>query len=92
MLANVWYPHTYFKLSFGAQDQIVQNLDLLNLEIGEPILKFTDTDKKLLRETISSQSLDRIIRNLARYVPFRLIVPFLEAEWLKVPNTPNLYI
>ena len=86
MLANVWYPHTYFKLSFGAQDQIVQNLDLLNLEIGEPILKFTDTDKKLLRETISSQSLDRIIRNLARYVPFRLIVPFLEAELKTVPD------
>jgi hypothetical protein len=54
MLANAWYPHTYFKLSFGVQDQVVQNLDSLNLEIGEPILKFTDTDKKLLRETISS--------------------------------------
>jgi hypothetical protein len=80
MLANAWYPHTYFKLSFGIQDQIVQNLDSLNLEIGEPILKFTDADKKLLRETISSQPLDRIIRKLVRYVPFRLIVPFLEAE------------
>jgi HNH endonuclease len=80
MLSNAWYPHTYFKLSFGVQDQIVQNLDSLNLEIGEPILKFTDTDKKLLRETISSQPLDRIIRSLSRYVPFRLIVPFLEEE------------
>ncbi len=86
MLANAWYPHTYFKLSFGVQDQIVQNLDLLNLEIGEPILKFTDTDKKLLRETISSQPLDRIIRSLSRYVPFRLIVPFLEAELKTVPD------
>jgi HNH endonuclease len=86
MLANAWYPHTYFKLSFGTQDQIVKNLDLLNLEIGEPILKFTDTDKKLLRETIASQALDRIIRNLARYVPFRLIVPFLEAELQAVPE------
>jgi hypothetical protein len=80
MLANSWYPHTYFKLSFGVQDQIVQKLDSLNLEIGEPILKFTDTDKKLLRETISSQPLDRIVRSLSRYVPFRLIVPFLEGE------------
>lgn len=80
MLANTWYPHTYFKLSFGVQDQIVQNLDSLNLEIGEPILKFNDTDKKLLRETISSQPLDRIVRSLSRYVPFRLIVPFLEKE------------
>jgi HNH endonuclease len=86
MLANAWYPHTYFKLSFGAQDQIVQNLDSLNLEIGEPILKFTDTDKKLLRATISSQPLDRIIRSLSRYVPFRLIVPFLEEELKTVAN------
>jgi hypothetical protein len=86
MLANAWYPHIYFKLSFGAQDQIVQNLDSLNLEIGEPILKFTDTDKKLLRATISSQPLDRIIRSLSRYVPFRLIVPFLEEELKTVAN------
>jgi hypothetical protein len=86
MLANAWYPHTYFKLSFGVQDQIVQNLDSLNLEIGEPILKFTDTDKKLLRETIADQPLDRIIRSLSRYVPFRLIVPFLEEELKIVPD------
>jgi HNH endonuclease len=86
MLANAWYPHTYFKLSFGVQDQIVQNLDSLNLEVGEPILKFTDTDKKLLRETISSQPLNRIIHNLARYVPFRLIVPFFDDQLKMIPD------
>jgi len=64
MLANAWYPHTYFKLSFGTQDKIVQNLDSLNLDIGEPILKFTDTDKKLLRATIASQNLRDVIRKL----------------------------
>jgi HNH endonuclease len=80
MLANAWYPHTYFKLSFGSQDQITQSLDSLNLEIQEPVLRFTDTDKKLLRTAIESQDLEKIIQKLQRYVPFRLITPFLEQE------------
>lgn len=77
MLANAWYPHTYFKLSFGIQDKITQNLDSLNLEISEPILKFTDTDKKLLRSTIESQNIESVVKKLKRFVPFRLITPFL---------------
>jgi transcriptional regulator with XRE-family HTH domain len=80
MLANAWYPHTYFKLSFGTQDKLTQKLDSLDLEIGEPILKFTDTDKRLLRKTIASQNLKDVVSELRRYVPFRLIIPFIEAE------------
>ncbi len=80
MLANAWYPHTYFKLSFGSQDKIAQKLDSLVLDISEPILKFTDTDKKLLRKAIASQNLKDIISHLKKYVPFRLIIPFLEQE------------
>lgn len=76
MLANAWYPHNYFKLSFGTQDQIASKLDSLNLVITEPILKFRDTDKKLLRKSIQSQNLDDIITFISRYVPFRLIRPF----------------
>ncbi|WP_088893784.1 HNH endonuclease domain-containing protein [Leptolyngbya ohadii] len=80
MLANAWYPHTYFKLSFGTRDKIAESLDLLNLKVEEPVLKFTDTDKKLLRSTIEGQNLKKISQRLKRYVPFRLIVPFLESE------------
>lgn len=87
MLANTWYPHTYFKLSFGIQDKVTETLDSLALEITEPILKFTDTDKKLLRETIAAQSkLNQIIRKLTRYVPFRLIIPFFETELKDIAN------
>jgi hypothetical protein len=85
MLSNAWYPHTYFKLSFGTQDKIAQKLDSLTLEITEPILKFTDTDKKLLRTTIASQDLRDLTTYFKRYVPFRLIAPFLDAE-LKAAN------
>lgn len=80
MLANAWYPHTYFKLSFGSQDKVAQKLDSLTLDITEPILKFTDTDKKLLRKAIVSQNLNDVINHLKKYVPFRLIIPFLEQE------------
>jgi hypothetical protein len=75
MLANSWFPYTYFKLSFGFQDQIINKLKLLNLEITDAVLKFTDTDKKQLRKTIGEQKIDS---SLMRYVPYRLIIPFLE--------------
>lgn len=77
MLANAWYPHTYFKLSFGWQDKITEKLDSLQLEISEPILKFTDTDKNCLRESINKQNLDN---SIVRYVPFRLVRPFFKQE------------
>jgi len=83
MLANSWYPHNYFRLSFGVQDKITQKLDSLNLKITEPILKFTDTDKKLLRATISKQSLDN---SLVDYVPFRINRPFFQAEFRGLPD------
>ncbi len=67
MLANAWYPHTYFKLSFGSRDKIAQKLDSLVLDISEPILKFTDTDKKLLRKAIASQNLKDVISHLKKY-------------------------
>lgn len=80
MLANAWFPHTFFKLSFGAQDQIANKLDSLALVIEEPIVRFKDTDKTLLRKAIASQNLKDVVSHLRRYVPFRLIIPFVEAE------------
>lgn len=80
ILANAWFPHTYFKLSFGTQDKITEKLDELNLVITEPILKFQDPDKKLLRKTIQSQAYDDLIGYLVKYVPFRLIRPFFTSE------------
>lgn len=77
MLANTWYPHTYFKLSFGLQDLLTAKLDSLKLDISEPILRFKDTDKRLLRATISNQVLDE---SLMRYVPFRTLRPYFEEE------------
>jgi hypothetical protein len=80
ILANAWFPHTYFKLSFGTQDKIAEKLDRLNLIITEPILKFQDLDKKLLRKNIQNQTYDDLISYLVKYVPFRLIRPFFNTE------------
>lgn len=80
MLANAWFSHTYFKLSFGTQDKIAEKLDALNLIISEPILKFQDPDKKQLRKTIQSQAYDDLVSYLVKYVPFRLIRPFFTTE------------
>ena len=83
MLANSWYPHNYFRLSFGVQDKITQKLDSLTLKIAEPILSFTDTDKKLLRAVISEQELDN---SLVEYVPFRINRPFFQVEFRGLPD------
>ncbi|MBP0010535.1 MAG: hypothetical protein J7526_19065 [Roseofilum sp. Belize Diploria] len=76
MLANAWYAHQYFKLSFGTKDQIPNKLDSLQLEITDPILRFTDTDKQLLRQTIAAQNIDKTVVSISNYAPYRLIRPF----------------
>jgi hypothetical protein len=83
MLATSWYPHNYFRLSFGLQDKITAKLDSLRLTIGKPILNFRDIDKNLLRETISRQKLDD---SLMHYVPFRILRPFFEDELRGQPD------
>ena len=72
MLANAWYPHNFFKLSFGSQDQIAKKLDNLQLDFN----KFKDTDKQQLRQEIENQDINELINDLMKYVPFRLIRPF----------------
>jgi hypothetical protein len=80
MLANAWYPYTYFKLSFGTQDQIKSSLDALNLPGSQAVTTFNDRDKEQLRQTISTRHLNQILKRLTRFVPFRLLSPFLESE------------
>lgn len=80
MLANAWYPYIYFKLSFGTQDKIADQLDMITLELTAPILKFTDTDKKELRKSIKDQNINDIVKFIGKYVPFRLIRPFFTPD------------
>jgi len=85
MLTNAWYPNSYLNLSFGLQDQIVNKLKALNLQINEP--KFNYYEKKYLRNEIGKQNLDNLMvgnSSLMRFVPFRLIRPFLSSQLGKI--------
>lgn len=80
MLANAWYPHTFFRLSFGKQDKIAQKLDYLDLTVNTTVLKFNSSDKIALKKIISHNNLSAIITDFKKNVPFRLLRPFLEEK------------
>lgn len=73
MLVLAWYPHVYFRLSFGKQDKVVKALQALTPDAVAT--KFNPWDKQTVREAIKSSI--GAPKELARYVPFRLLKPFL---------------
>jgi hypothetical protein len=68
MLANAWYPHEYFKLSFGKMDKISKAIEMLNINYVK--------DKNILKNNIRERNIENIVDYLSRYVPYRLISPF----------------
>ena len=70
MLAHAWYPHTYFKLSFGAQDRIGRVLNELSLDPRTP--RYEEVLRELTGRTGS--------HNLHLFVPYRLLRVFFEAD------------
>jgi len=79
MLTLAWYPCRYFKLSFGAQDQI----PLLLHEIGNNV-STRKHGKEVLKhirlEIQKNIDIDKASKTILRYVPFRLLRPFFNEE------------
>jgi len=75
MAALAWYPHAFFKLSFGAQDQMGKVLDKLCFSTDERAVANADTGKNL-RFAIREQYAQIGLQDLLRYVPYRLLTPF----------------
>lgn len=80
MLVLAWYPYFQHHLSFGKQDKITQKLDdirqgLPNVDVVE-VAGFPNRVESLVK----SSDLKEISKYLKRYVPFRLIRPFLKSE------------
>lgn len=80
MLLTAWYPHAYFKLSFGKLDKVSSVLT----EVGKELVgkRINEKDRsKLYAElkSISERSPD-VFGDLLRFVPFRLIRPFFAEE------------
>ncbi len=82
MLINAWYPHSYFKLSFGSQDRIAKKLDQLAPSFLNSALNLSNFERNSIRKLIQAQNLDDISKDILRYVPFRLIYPFFQ-EFLR---------
>ena len=80
MATNAWYPHAQFKLSFGRQDNLPAILDELGRSEtgtnGTAVLNIA-----AFRENIQSNTRSLgVLRQLTRYVPLRLLTPFLHEE------------
>ena len=76
MLTIAWYPHNFFKLSFGTQDKVSRMLD----DLPEPKIKLkSDTVYHIieLKNHIKKNMKDL---SLMRYVPYRLIRSFFSKE------------
>lgn len=81
MVALVWYPLDYFKLSFGKQDgfkpiaDYVSQLIVVDNTTNSPPL-FDQLQGKLSASNLTS--VNRMVYGKARYVPYRFVRPFLD--------------
>jgi len=77
MVANVWYPTNYFRLSFGKQDRLgnvaMQLGKISGLPMDSPCGRVIETAQQHIRE---QDKLGKAILSLADYVPYRFLRPF----------------
>jgi len=84
MLLLAWFPHRYFKLSLGIQDQCA---DILNKFLVSQTVVYdngpitnskVDRLRKELKQWLlnNNEHLDRLLK----YVPYRILTPFYELE------------
>ena len=91
MIAQVWYPLNYFKLSFGKQDKfkaisdyVSERIDVDNSTNSRPLFD-------QLRNQLSASDLDEVYKmadGRTRYVPYRFVRPFL-AEMITVEDVAD---
>ena len=74
MLVTAWYPHVFFKLSFGTQDQISSALQLIP-PIDNDQNSLSKTGRNNLRKHLAFYG-EILDYKLMRYVPNRILRPF----------------
>ena len=79
MIVSAWYPLIQYKLNFGMWDKLYDTVMIIHKkykinvnEKQEAILEFLDK--------LNDPEIERLIANLYKYVPYRLIAPFYERE------------
>lgn len=80
MVANVWYPINYFKISFGKQDKLAVKVEAIKkeFELQREITK--EELIVLLKKNKNKNNIRRLINDLARYVPYRFLTPWFSSE------------
>lgn len=81
MIARVWYPTNYFRLSFGKQDRLGQ----MAVQIGAYANLPMDTKRHELINTMRTyldqdSNISREIKSFGQYVPYRFLRPFFANE------------
>lgn len=77
MIAKIWYPTVYYRLSFGKQDRLTLAATMLNptgsSDLSYDSLQLADSIPTLRKE---SREFAKEFSNLGRYVPYRFLEPF----------------
>jgi len=76
MISNAWYPIHYFRLSFGLQDKLSDNIKEIQALTDIPI----DANKEALQQFLMSNSDKRVwnlINNFSLNVPYRFLSPWI---------------
>lgn len=85
LLSFGWYPHRFFKLSFGLQDQVGEVLDHLVFDLSEHAVTRPSAHQTLQRAIAKQFDLIGAAK-LQRYVPQRLLTPFFADELRGLPD------
>ncbi len=81
MVANVWYPTNYFRLSFGKQDRLGQIAVNVGAESSLPMeAERTKIIRVVLGHLKDATEISREIKSLQEYVPFRFLRPFFASR------------
>ena len=84
MLVTAWYPHVFFKLSFGTQDQISSALQLIPpIDNDQNLLSKTGRNNLRKHLAFYGEILDY---KLMRYVLNRILRPFFATETRGMPD------
>ena len=79
MIASAWYPVVYYRLRLGATDQLAKCIDYLRAHLAVPA-ECTEAEIAEIVASSDDEGLNRLVRNLQHYVPYRLIRPFYQNE------------
>ncbi len=88
MLAFIWYPTSYFRLSFGKQDRLGQIASQIEEAEGLPIsLKRQQIMEIVMKKISELTSLAGEVKSLGLYVPYRFLRPFFAEELKGIRDT-----